>query len=164
MNQNSTELPKILIVDDMPTNLRLIAGILGKENYQMHFAPDGAKALKMVEEVLPDLILLDIMMPKMDGMDVCRQIKSNKKLRNIPVIFLTAKDSDDDIIQGFEAGAVDYVTKPFNGVVLKARVSTHVELKLTRDDQQNRISELSQAVNIAISNFVSMSKTNTWRE
>ncbi|MBU1240044.1 response regulator [Myxococcota bacterium] len=159
MEQTKKELPLLLIADDMPTNLRLISGILGEENYQMFFAHDGEMALSMTRELKPDLILMDIVMPKMNGIEVCMEIKKDKKLKHIPIIFLTAKDSDDDVIEGFEAGAVDYVTKPFNGVVLRARVNTHVELKLTRDNQQNRIEELSQAVNIAITNFVNMSKS-----
>lgn len=165
MDQQNTDLPVVLIADDMPTNLRLIAGILGEENYQMYFAHDGEMALNMAAELTPDLILLDIVMPKLNGVEVCKQIKANKKIAHIPIIFLTAKDSDDDVIIGFEAGAVDYVTKPFNGVVLRARVNTHIQLKLIRDNQTRRIDELSQAVNIAISNFVSMSKARyPWDE
>ncbi len=159
MENVKRELPLILIADDMPTNLRLISGILGEENYQMFFAHDGEMALSMTRELQPDLILMDIVMPKMNGIEVTVEIKKDKNLKHIPIIFLTAKDSDDDVIEGFEAGAVDYVTKPFNGVVLRARVNTHVELKLIRDNQQKRIEELSQAVNIAITNFVNMSKS-----
>lgn len=118
----------ILIVDDVPQNIQVIAGHLGEEFYDLVMATSGEAALKAVEEDAPDLILLDVNMPGLNGFEVCSKIKKNNKLSGIPVIFLTARVDSEDIVSGFEAGAVDYVTKPFNKSELKARVKTHLEL------------------------------------
>lgn len=124
----------ILIVDDLPKNIQVVASILQKENYHLAFAQSGHKALSHVKYNQFDLILLDVMMPDMDGFEVCRQLKANEETRDIPVIFLTAKADTDSIVKGFDSGAVDYVTKPFNGTELLVRVKTHLELKSTRQD------------------------------
>ncbi len=131
---------KILIVDDEKFNIDVLVGLL-KSHYRTIAAKNGEQALLLLEKPpLPDLILLDIMMPDMDGYEVCRRIQSNEKTSNIPVIFLTAKNTGEDIIQGFKMGAVDYVTKPFRPQELTARVNTHIRLKKT-------ISELESALN-----------------
>ncbi len=129
---NQTETPKakdiILVVDDQSNNLKVIASVLGSD-YSLSIANSGVNALKILENNMPDLILLDIMMPDMDGFEVCRRIKSNERIRHIPVIFLTAKTDIDDIIKGFRCGAVDYITKPFNATEVDARVQNHLKLK-----------------------------------
>jgi signal transduction histidine kinase len=123
----------ILIVDDLPENLQVLAGHLTKAGYEILAAPSGARALALVRNRKPDLILLDIMMPVMDGLEVCRVLKSEPDSADIPVIFITARTDTDDILQGFQLGAVDYITKPFKAEELVARVRTHLDLKGARD-------------------------------
>jgi len=132
MNNNYNTL--ILIVDDNPHNLQVLGSILEKNDFETAVALNGQQALEFVETEKPDLILLDIMMPDMDGYEVCRRLKMNHDSKRIPVIFLTALPDTKDIVHGFEAGAVDYITKPFNHAELLARIRTHVELKKARDE------------------------------
>ncbi len=120
---------KILIVDDIPENLQVVANTLESEGYQLRFAEDGESALEAVSGEQIDLILLDIMMPGMDGFEVCARIKANPETYEIPIIFITAKADTDSIIKGFRAGGVDYVTKPFQVEELRARVNTHLRLR-----------------------------------
>ncbi|MFA8434207.1 MAG: response regulator [Marinifilaceae bacterium] len=119
----------ILIVDDIPDNIKVLNAILGNEEYEITSALNGKDAIMLCISNSFDLILLDIMMPEMDGYEVCRYLKSKDKTKDIPIIFLTAKVDKDSIVQGFEVGAQDYVTKPFNPRELVARVKTHLELK-----------------------------------
>jgi DNA-binding response OmpR family regulator len=105
---------QILVVDDTPKNLQLLMTILSAEKYTIHVAQDGVQALKKAQAIKPDLILLDVNMPEMDGFETCKQLKSSPATEEIPVIFLTARTETEDIVKGFELGAVDYVTKPFN--------------------------------------------------
>ncbi len=125
--------PLILIVDDIPKNLQVLSNILNTEGYQIAFASNGKQALSVVETTLPDLILLDIMMPEVDGFEVCERLMNDARTKHIPIIFLTGKAETEDIVKGFKLGAVDYVTKPFNAIELLSRVRTHLELKLSRD-------------------------------
>jgi CheY-like chemotaxis protein len=122
---------KILAVDDHPVNLKLIEELL-RNDYEILTATNGADALRICAEESIDLVLLDIIMPEMDGYDVCKILKASPVTKQIPIIFLTAKAKTEDIVQGFEVGGVDYVTKPFNGSELCARVKTHVELKILK--------------------------------
>jgi DNA-binding response OmpR family regulator len=133
-------LRNILIVDDIGKNIQLLASILKNEKYAISFATDGQQALEMIRNEQYDLILLDIMMPGMDGFEVCRNIKAIKGKEDIPIIFLTAKAQQQDITEGFELGAVDYIVKPCHAGELKARVATHLQLKRAKDliSQQNR--------------------------
>lgn len=124
----------ILIVDDNPQNIQVIGNVIADEGYDTGVAMNGREALTFVQKQAPDLILLDIKMPGMDGYDVCEILKKEESTQNIPVIFLTAKSETEDIIKGFDVGGVDYVTKPFNAKELLARVKTHVELKLSKDE------------------------------
>jgi CheY-like chemotaxis protein len=117
----------ILVVDDQPANLKVISGVLNNQ-YALSVANCGERALKILETLQPGLILLDIMMPGMDGFQVCRILKQNEKTRDIPVIFLSAKTETDDIIKGFEIGAVDYIFKPFNPREIKVRIQNHLNL------------------------------------
>lgn len=120
----------VLIVDDMAKNIQLAAKFLTNEGYNLFFAQSGEAAMKQVNSRSFDLILLDVMMPMMDGFEVCRRIKENERTKNIPIIFLTARTDDDAIKKGFSLGGVDYITKPFNPVELIARVNTHIKLCL----------------------------------
>ncbi|MDZ7581286.1 MAG: diguanylate cyclase [Deltaproteobacteria bacterium] len=119
---------KILIVDDVPKNIQVAASILQNDHYQMAFAQDGPTALTQVESNRFDLILLDIMMPQMDGFEVCRRIRERPDSLDTPIIFLTAKNDTDSIVKGFALGAMDYLAKPFSSAELQARVRTHLEL------------------------------------
>jgi len=129
---------KILIVDDMRVNIKILGEAL-KKNYDVVIATNGEKALAMVEEAPPDLILLDIEMPKMDGFEVCRRIKSNGQTQNIPIIFISAVE---DETKGFDLGAVDYIVKPFNMAAVNARVRTHLNLK-TKNEELKKLNELN---------------------
>lgn len=129
--------PRILIVDDVPANIKMLREVL-KSKYDIIFATNGLEALELLKSrELPDLILLDIMMPEMDGYEVCRILKADDLTSKIPVIFITSKDEEDDEVKGFELGAVDYITKPFSIPVVNARVQTHVELKQQREILEN---------------------------
>ncbi len=118
----------ILVVDDTPENIDILVGVL-KTDYKVKAAPNGEKALQVVKKSPPDLILLDIMMPVMDGYETCRRLKENPASREIPIIFLTAKTEIEEVVKGFDLGAVDYVTKPFNPTELMARVNTHLTIQ-----------------------------------
>jgi CheY-like chemotaxis protein len=122
----------VLAVDDKPQNLQFLGKLLSDNGYEVGLAQNGSQALSFVKKDEPDLILLDIMMPEMDGYDVCRSLKNDFSFRHIPVIFLSAKTATEDVVKGFEAGGVDYVTKPFNSLELLARIKTHIELKTLR--------------------------------
>ena len=128
-----TQQATVLVVDDTPDNISLISGLL-KDLYRVKIANCGAKALRIARsETPPDLILLDIMMPEMDGYEVCSALKSDAVTREIPVIFLTAKTEVEDETHGLDLGAMDYITKPISPAILLARVKTHLELKSARD-------------------------------
>ncbi len=130
MNKFSS--PLILIVDDLPVNLQVLGNVLKEEDYEIAVASSGNQALAILEHITPDLVLLDVMMPGLDGYTVCHELKKNPRLADIPVVFLTAKAEPDDIVRGFEVGSVDYVKKPFNVPELLARVQTHIELVRSR--------------------------------
>ncbi|MDT8448113.1 MAG: hybrid sensor histidine kinase/response regulator [bacterium] len=123
---------RLLIVDDVARNIQLVALALKKEGHSISYASSGAEALQMAVKQEYDLILLDIMMPEMDGFEVCRQLKANPATQETPVIFLTAKTDAESIIEAFQLGAVDYISKPFLGVELKLRIRNHLELRRIR--------------------------------
>lgn len=126
----------ILIVDDNPQNLQVLGNHLSNAEYDLSFAMSGKEALTFLENANnhPDCILLDIMMPEMSGFEVCQEIRKDKRLNWIPVIFLTAKNDTDDIVHGFDVGGTDYVTKPFNSRELLARIKTQIALKQAREE------------------------------
>ena len=128
---------RILIVDDVPDNIRVLSGMLAAEGVEISTATSGRRALKIAEHYPPDLILLDVMMPEMDGYEVCRQIKAEPLLRGVPLIFITALADADSEIKGLELGAVDYITKPFNEAIVRLRVQAHLEIKLQREILDN---------------------------
>ena len=138
----------ILIVDDTPKNIQLLGEILSQEGYELTIAQDGQQALNSIEESLPDLILMDVMMPVMDGYEACQELKQRPETSEIPLIFLTAKTDTQDIIDGFNAGAVDYVTKPFQREELLARVRTHLALKEAQETANAQAKELKELVHI----------------
>ena len=124
----------ILIVDDTPKNIQVLGAMLIQQDYHIHVAQNGQQALDAVTNVSPDLILLDIMMPEMDGFEVCKRLQASSETQDIPIIFLTAKAETEDVVRGFELGAVDYVTKPFRKEELLARVKTHLTLRHAKQE------------------------------
>ncbi|MDP0497735.1 MAG: hybrid sensor histidine kinase/response regulator [Verrucomicrobiota bacterium JB024] len=140
--------PLLLAVDDQPENLKLLGNTLEKEGIALAFALSASDALTWLEEHEPDLILLDVAMPGMDGLECCRQIKSLDKFEHTPVIFLTARVETSDIEAGFLAGAVDYVTKPFHASELIARVRTHLRLQQQRQDLEHLLKQKSELIGI----------------
>jgi putative nucleotidyltransferase with HDIG domain len=135
----SNDIFKILIVDDDERNLFLLESILLEENYQVFIADSGEKALSIVENNDLDLFLLDIVMPVMDGFELCKRLKQNKKFRDIPVIFITGSKQFETIIKSFELGAADYIDKPFNELELLARVKTQLKLKNFQDNLEDLV-------------------------
>lgn len=137
MSPADKTLPNVLVVDDAPANLSLLAGLL-QANYRVKLAASGAKALELVQRARPDLILLDVMMPGMDGYEVCQRLKADPETRAIPVLFLTAMTQTEDEARGFQVGAADFIQKPINPIVLQARVRTHLQVKAYEDELRDR--------------------------
>lgn len=131
----------ILVVDDNQENLKVISNYLKEKGYKIALALDGISTLEILAENRIDLILLDIMMPGMDGFEVLEKLKQKPETKEIPVIFLTARTDTDDIIKGFQLGAVDYITKPFKREELYARVTNQVQIKLIRELLKKRQEE-----------------------
>ena len=121
--------PHILIVDDLPANLGVLLGVLDGAGYEVLVATSGEGALARLAYMQPDLILLDVNMPGLDGYETCRQLKADARWREVPVLFLTAQDDPVDKVRGFEAGAVDYITKPLHAEEVLARVRTHLQIR-----------------------------------
>jgi two-component system sensor histidine kinase/response regulator len=142
---NITRNPIILVVDDNPKNLQIIALTLRELNYKLIIADGGQKAIELSDRYQVDLILLDVMMPGIDGFEVCRIIKSNSKYAAVPIIFLTALSEKANLVKGFELGAVDYITKPFNKEELISRIKTHLDLKFARDELQSVTNNLAES-------------------
>ncbi|SFB82297.1 hybrid sensor histidine kinase/response regulator [Pseudoalteromonas denitrificans] len=135
---------KILIVDDKKENLELLTEILEVQGYDIAFAQDGLKALEVASLFLPDLILLDVMMPGIDGFETCKRMKLITSIRDIPIIFVTARTDISDVVAGFKIGAIDYVTKPIRHEEIIARVATHIKLRrlfTIRDELINQLRE-----------------------
>jgi two-component system sensor histidine kinase/response regulator len=133
----------VLVVDDNPKNLQLISTVLSS-SYQLLLANNGEKALRIADAKLPDLILLDIMMPGENGYEVCKKLKISDKTKDIPVIFLTAKAEEEDIVMAFEVGGVDYIIKPFKSKEVLARIKTQLDLKNAQDKLQMQNDELKE--------------------
>jgi class 3 adenylate cyclase len=144
---NITSASRILVVDDTPANILALSATLKEKGYQISVATSGKQALEAVERVRPDLVLLDVMMPEMDGFETCRRLKASGATGDIPVIFLTARTETADIVKGFELGAVDYVPKPFNTPELLARVHTHLTMdRLHRENERLLLSILPASI------------------
>ena len=138
MTQAPDQRPRLLLVDDEPTNLQVLRHVL-QADYRLLFATDGARALQVAREQLPQLILLDIMMPGMDGYAVCRALKADPATAGIPVIFITALNDSQDETAGFDVGGVDYLTKPVSPPVVRARVRTHLSLVRMDELRETRL-------------------------
>jgi signal transduction histidine kinase len=145
---HSSERPTVLVVDDNRLNIDLLVDVL-KDDYKLLVALNGVTALEVIEETLPDIILLDIMMPEMDGYEVCRRLKSDERSAQIPVIFITAKSQTEDEAKGLALGAVDYITKPANPAIVLARIKTHLALynqnRELEEKVRRRTSELEKS-------------------
>jgi len=161
MNLHSNK-QTVLVVDDTPINIDVVKGILS-ETYFIQAAIDGQVALKIIEKKKPDLILLDIMMPEMDGYEVCRHLKSDPETRNIPIIFLTAKNQESNETEGFLLGAADYIRKPVNPSILQARVKTHLALydqnRHLEDQVAERIREIKKIQEVTMVAMGSLAET-----
>ncbi|MFA7326129.1 MAG: hybrid sensor histidine kinase/response regulator [Candidatus Kapaibacterium sp.] len=138
----------IMIVDDIPENLQVLGSIFAAKNANLIIAQDGETAISNAKEEIPDIILLDIAMPGTNGFDVCRALKEDPTTRNIPIIFVTAKTSAEDLQKGFEMGAVDYVTKPFNTSELLMRVSNHLELSKSQKSLEKLLDDKNKFISL----------------
>lgn len=133
---------KILIVDDTPGNIEVLHKTLEPEGYSISVATNGGMALEIAPRLLPDLILLDIMMPGICGYETCQKLKENERTRDIPVIFISAKGEVDDVVKGFQLGGMDYITKPIRGAEVVSRIKTHLQLSYLKKEQEKRVREL----------------------
>jgi PleD family two-component response regulator len=138
----------ILIVDDTPANLRLLSGMLAEQGYRVRLAPNGKLALMSARANPPDLILLDIKMPGLNGYEVCERLKADPRTSDIPVIFISALDQTEDKVKAFTFGGVDYVTKPFQVEEVLARVRTHLRLRGLQKQLAERVRELEEALSM----------------
>ncbi|VXD15138.1 Signal transduction histidine kinase [Planktothrix serta PCC 8927] len=146
MNSNSTNSPlaDILIVDDIPDNLRVLSQVLLEQGYRVRKATNGQFALNSAQLMPPDLILLDVMMPELDGYDACRFLKADERTRDIPIIFITARDDIQSKLMGFEVGGLDYITKPFDVEEVVVRVSTQLKISRLQKELQLQKNQLEQ--------------------
>lgn len=136
------DIARILVVDDKPANLKVLLSFLKLNNFKVHIAENGERALQAVKKQQPDLILMDVMMTGIDGFEACRKIKESPSSAEVPIIFMTALDSVDDKIAGFNAGGVDYITKPFHQTEVLARVNTHIALRKQKQKLEKVQAEL----------------------
>ncbi len=139
------ERPSLLVVDDTAANLNLLAGLLNAD-HRVRLATSGARALELADKEPPDLVLLDVMMPELDGYEVCRRLKADERTRDVPVIFITAMSQPEDEARGFEAGAADFIHKPISPPILRARVRTHLQVKAARDALKRQNAGLEAAL------------------
>jgi len=147
--KNSNDKKIVLVVDDAPANIQIVNSIL-KDIYRLRIATNGDKALELVKTApVPDLVLLDVIMPGMDGYEVCRRLKADPETRDIPVIFLTGQTEIEDETRGFEVGAVDYIHKPFSPPVVKARVQTHLVLRGIRQQLAQQLQAIQKELETA---------------
>jgi PleD family two-component response regulator len=146
MKITQNEVKTILVVDDNSDNLRLLAAILKESQYKIRLAPNGERALATIHKEAPDLILLDVMMPAMDGFEVCRLLKADQETAGIPVIFISALDETIDKVKAFSIGGVDYITKPFKSEEVLARVRTHLTLRHLQRRLEKKNEQLRHAL------------------
>lgn len=175
MNTKQNKSKKILIVDDNPRNVEVVASLLSGQNYEIEFASSGEEGLEWTDSTSFDLILMDIMMPGMNGYEACRKIKEKNGYKDVPVIFLTAKTDTESLAKAFDAGGVDYVSKPFRPEELLARVATHLELKQRREElkelnahleekvreRTRQLQEANTKLSIALKDLKQLDKTKT---
>ena len=141
---------RILIVDDMPANLDVLVKALQGENYNIFVAADGESAIEVAANSKPDLILLDVMMPGIDGYETCRRLKRDDRLASIPVLFLTARDDIDGIVEGFESGGLDYMTKPFRKEEVLSRIRTHLERSVLMHNLADAVEDRTRELNLKV--------------
>lgn len=153
--------PRLLVVDDQPVNIRVMYEIFGGD-HEVLMATSGAAALEICRLQAPDLVLLDVSMPDLDGLEVCRQLKADAALKDIPVIFVTAGNTSEEETRGFAAGAVDFITKPVNPVVVRARVRTHLTLK-SQSDLLRNLAYIDGLTGIANRRRFEETLTREWR-
>ena len=146
---------QILVVDDVPANLEVMIETLASESYDIAIAISGERALKRLQTYRPDLILLDVQMPGIDGFETCQQIKADPQLAAIPIIFITALSDTESIVKGFSLGAVDYVNKPFRESELLARVKTHLQLQQMKQQLEQQVAERTQSLEAAVNKLKS---------
>ena len=151
----------VLLVDDVPKNLQILGNALKSEDLAVAFATDGKKAIEYIEKKLPDLILLDIMMPDMDGYEVCKRVKDDPNTMHIPIIFITAMNDADDEYRGFELGGADYITKPFNPKLVQARIESQLRLK-RKTDLLEKLSSIDGLTEIPNRRRFDETMTNEW--
>ncbi|MFA7230047.1 MAG: response regulator [Victivallaceae bacterium] len=151
---------KILIVEDTETNIDILMETLSEE-YELSVAINGEKALRLLENYKPDLVLLDVMMPGIDGYEVCRRLKADQTVQGIPVIFLTALSDEGNEAKGLELGAIDYITKPFNPAIVKARVRNNLSLKLYRDHLEELVQERTRQLTLANARLATMDRVKS---
>jgi DNA-binding response OmpR family regulator len=146
MNKDHADLQgaRILLVDDQPANLDVLYELLNAAGYRIFVAPNGPVALKVVEQAEPDLILLDVRMPGMNGYEVCQKLKQDEKTQDIPVIFITAENQTEGVVAGFQAGGVDYITKPFRDEEVLVRVRTHLRLNRLQRELETKSDALEE--------------------
>lgn len=132
-NQPNHKKVRILIIDDEESIFEVIEGLLLREGYDLTYVSSGKEALNRIEEIQPDVILLDLMMPEMDGLETCQQIKANQRWCHIPIIMVTALSSKEDLARSLEAGADDFLSKPINSIEMRARVRSMLRIKLQYD-------------------------------
>lgn len=144
--QSNQNLPSILIVDDVPANLKILGDILERDGYKVRPVLNGVLALQVAEKEKPDLILLDIMMPDIDGFEICNRLKKNEYLKDVPVIFISALNDSKDIVKALEAGGVDYISKPFKAEEVRARVKTHIKLYQQSNELLKQSKELQELI------------------
>jgi two-component system NtrC family sensor kinase len=145
-----SEAELILVVDDTPANLDVISEALTDAGYEVAIAIDGERALKQVQYTLPSLILLDVMMPGINGFETCRRLKASEATKDIPVMFMTALSDTADKIKGFQLGAVDYITKPFEEMEVLARVNTHIKLRNLNKELEQRVADRTAELTAAL--------------
>ncbi len=136
----------ILVVDDNPDNLRLLTKLLNEHHFKVRLAPNGARALATIRKEAPDLVLLDIMMPGMDGFEVCRQLRADEQTAHIPIIFISAMHETIDKVKAFTLGGVDYITKPFNAEEVLSRIKTHLTLRSLQKSLEYKNAQLQKAL------------------
>lgn len=138
----------IFVVDDLPQNLKLVGNLLNEVGYSTTFATSGKQVLERIPNCKPDLILLDLMIPDIDGLEICKILKTDPNYQEIPIIFLTVSHDPEHLLDAFNSGAVDYITKPFRKLELLVRVKTHLMLKHTKDELKKALVELSRIARI----------------
>lgn len=136
----------ILVVDDNPDNLRLFTELLNEHRYKVRLAPNGSRALATIQKEAPDLILLDIMMPGMDGFEVCKELKADEQTAGIPIIFISALYETNEKVKAFSLGGVDYITKPFKAEEVLSRIKTHLTLSYLQRQLEKKNAELQKAL------------------